>query len=512
MQIKKIIKQAIKRLEREGKILTPDFYAEAFCKEAKLAGVKVDDCSHVEKMLLSLNPDLQKELKNYRIQTLAELSRYLIAKLNRTDKIKCAEQLDAQTELNIATLKAIALLHNLQARDLAKKTIEVISKPHSTAEVEYFKQLWNNFAQTYDDTFLEKLKPFGTVDTKDLQKTIEGLDVGVVEKKQECDLKNVVSLFISSFTPSISAHVSQNIESLTQKLERNPQALLEDSLQDEIKQAIASRIALDKKSVQEMVESLEGILDKLSNRLINMIEHSDGSTNEIQRIKKELESFTKEGETNFQLAHKKLYTIAIALEENTIEFRSDLEGHSLEVRQLQKRVKELEGELKKAQKEAKIDFLTNLYNKRALDEFLRIREGEFKRYGRNYTVVMFDIDHFKKVNDTYGHEAGDVILKSFASILRRDSRDIDVVGRFGGEEFLAILGDTDADGGVLYAKKVNEHVKRAKFLYKGSRIPITVSAGVAQRKNASSAAETIANADKLLYKAKEEGRDRVVFE
>ena len=75
MQINKIIKLAIKRLEREGKILTPDFYAEAFCKEAKLAGVNVDDCSHVEKMLETLNPELKKELKNYRIKTLAELTR-----------------------------------------------------------------------------------------------------------------------------------------------------------------------------------------------------------------------------------------------------------------------------------------------------------------------------------------------------------------------------------------------------------------------------------------------------
>ncbi len=511
MQINKIIKQAVKRLEREGKLLTPDFYAEAFCKEAKVAGVKVDDCSHVEKMLANLNPDLQKELKRYRIQTLAELTRYLIARLNRTDKTKCSEQLEAQTQLNLSTLKAITLLHNLQARDLAKKTIEIVSKPSSKAELEYFKQLWDNFTQTYDDTFLEKLKPFGAVDTKDLKKTIEGLKTKESEQTQKEDLQSVASLFISSLTPSISAQASENIESLSQRLKQDPNLLLEDSLQEEVKEAIASRIALDKKSVQVMVQSLEGILDKLSNRLINMIEHSDGSTVEIQRIKKELESFTKQSEVNFQLAHKQLYTIAIALEENTIEFRSGLEGHSAEVRQLQAKVKELESELKKAQKEAKIDFLTKLYNKRALDEFLHLREGEFKRYKRNYTIVMFDIDYFKKVNDTYGHEAGDVILKSFASILKRDSRDVDIVGRFGGEEFMAILGQTDVDGGVLYAKKVNEHVKRAKFLYKGKRIPITVSAGVAQRSDAASLEATIENADKLLYRAKAEGRDRVVF-
>ena len=511
MQINKIIKLAIKRLEREGKMLTPDFYAEAFCKEAKLAGVKVDDCSHVEKMLDTLSPELKKEIKNYRIQTLAELTRYLIAKLNRTNKSQCAEQLDAQSELNISILRAIAKLHNQEARELAKKSLELLKKAPSKAELEYFKQLWDNFVANYDDTFLYKLKELGSVDTNDLRRTIESLKITHQESKEHFDLERVAASLIASLTPSISSHVSENIEILTQKLRTNPDILLQDSIEEEIKQAVAARIALDKQSVKEMVASLEDILDKLSLRLIGMIEKSDGSTVEIQRIKKELESFTKESEVNFQLAHKQLYTIAIALEENTLEFKSDLEDHSADVKALQKRVKELESELKKAQEEAKIDFLTKLYNKRALDEFLHMKESEFKRFGRNYSIVMFDLDHFKKVNDTYGHEAGDVILRSFAMILKKDSRDVDIVGRFGGEEFMAILSETDLDGAMKYAKKVNEHVQRAKFMYKGKRIPVTVSAGVAQRKDFASLEETITKADANLYKAKNAGRNQVAY-
>ena len=511
MQINKIIKLAIKRLEREGKILTPDFYAEAFCKEAKLAGVKVDDCSHVEKMLDTLSPELKKEIKNYRIQTLAELTRYLIAKLNRTNKSQCAEQLDAQSDLNASVLRAIAKLHNEEARELAKKSLELLRKAPSKAELEYFKQLWDNFVANYDDTFLYRLKELGEVDTKDLKKTIENLKIVHKESQERFDLANIAASLIASLAPSISSHVSENIEDLTNRLRQNPDILLEDSIEEEVKQAVAARIALDKQSVKEMVASLEDILDKLSLRLIGMIEKSDGSTVEIQRIKKELESFTKESEVNFQLAHKQLYTIAIALEENTLEFKSDLEDHSADVKALQKRVKELEKELKKAQEEAKIDFLTKLYNKRALDEFLQMKESEYKRFGRNYSIVMFDLDHFKKVNDTYGHDAGDVILRSFATILKKDSRDIDIVGRFGGEEFMAILSETNLDGAVQYAKKVNEHVQRAKFMYKGKRIPVTVSVGVAQRKDFASLEETITKADANLYKAKNAGRNQVAY-
>ncbi len=511
MQINKIIKLAIKRLEREGKMLTPDFYAEAFCKEARLAGVKVGDCLHVEKMLETLNPEIKKELKNYRIHTLAELSRYLIAKLNRTNKTLCSEQLEVQTALNISIIKAIAKLHNHQARELAKRSLELLKKAPSTAELKYFKQLWDNFAANYDETFLYRLKELGTVDTNDLKKTIENLQITHRESQKHFDLEKISALLIGALAPSISSRIGENIETLTKKLHDHPEALLQHSIQEEVKQAIAARIALDKESVKEMVESLEAILDKLSMRLIGMIEKSDGSTVEIQRIKKELENFTKASEVNFQLAHKQLYTIAIALEENTLEFKSDLQDHSTDVKTLQKRVRELEMELEKAQEEAKTDFLTKLYNKRALDEFLHIKESEYKRFGHNFSVAMFDLDHFKKVNDTYGHEAGDVVLRSFATILKNDSRDVDIVGRFGGEEFMAILSKTDIEGAVQYAKKVNEHVQRAKFMYKGKRVPLTVSVGVAQRKDCTSLEEMIEKADINLYRAKNSGRNQVVY-
>jgi len=368
----------------------------------------------------------------------------------------------------------------------------------------------DEIGSTYENQYSEAVDEGEAVDH------IAEIDINEIEPnpyqpRKHFDLEKIAASLVASLTPSISSHPDKSIEILTQKLRENPDLLFEDSTLQEVKEAVATRIALDKQSVKEMVASLEGILDKLSLRLIGMIEKSDGSTVEIQRIKQELENFTKESEVNFQLAHKQLYTIAIALEENTLEFKSDLQDHSEDVKALQKRVKELEMELKKAQQEAKIDFLTKLYNKRALDEFLHMRESEFNRFGRNYSIVMFDLDHFKKINDTYGHEAGDVILRSFATILKKDSRDIDIVGRYGGEEFMAILSETDLEGALQYAKKVNEHVQRAKFMYKGKRIPVTVSAGVAQRKDCTSLEETINKADANLYKAKNAGRNQVAY-
>nr|MBC8238067.1 GGDEF domain-containing protein [Candidatus Sulfurimonas ponti] len=89
MTIQTIIKKAVKRLELEGKLLTPDFYAEAFCKEAAKAGMTTDDCSHIQKLRSTLNKDLQEELKRYRIKTIHEFTRFVIAKLNRTNPSHC---------------------------------------------------------------------------------------------------------------------------------------------------------------------------------------------------------------------------------------------------------------------------------------------------------------------------------------------------------------------------------------------------------------------------------------
>ena len=122
---------------------------------------------------------------------------------------------------------------------------------------------------------------------------------------------------------------------------------------------------------------------------------------------------------------------------------------------------------------------------------------------------MFDIDLFKKVNDTYGHDAGDAVLSGFAKVLQSKARNVDVVGRFGGEEFLIILSNSELSGAIVFAQKVCKTIEKTKFMYKGERIKVTVSAGVSNRKQFINQKETLASADEHLYLAKENGRNRV---
>jgi len=515
MTVQTIINNAIKRLKAEGKLFTPDFYAEAFCKEAERAKMSIEDCNHVEKFKDILNKDLQKDLKNYRIKTMNEFVRFLISKLNRANPTQCSETLEAQTLFTKRLLQVITVLHNKEATEIAQESIRLLeSGVASPKALDELRQRWVNFLTNYDDSFLEKLEALGEVDKSDLKATVESLQLSGAAQTvttEGVDPKKVAQLLIASFVPSIASSVNDDIATISQKIKENPEILDDDSIEKEIKSAIALRIALDKESVKEMVASIDGVLDKLSLRLIDMIESSDNSNAEIQKIKKELESYTEASEINFKIAHKKLFTIAIALEENTQLLSRDLKCHNADVEALSKKVKKLEAELEAAKKESKEDFLTKLYNKRALDEFLDLKEAEYQRYNRNYSIVMFDLDHFKNVNDTYGHEAGDAVLSAFAKILKKEARSVDVVGRFGGEEFLALLSNTDTKGGVTFAKKVLKHVEKARFIYKGNRINVTSSAGVSERARHASLQATINSADEYLYIAKKNGRNRVEY-
>lgn len=514
MTVQGIIKKAIKRLEAEGQILTPDFYLEAFCKEAKIAGMIVEDCQHVEKFTKTLNKEFQKELTQYRISSMSELTRFIIAKLNRTNSSKCAEILDAQTILIKRVFQVIEVLHNREASELSRKSIDLISNSPSAAQLEQLRQLWVNFFTTYDDTFLEDLKVFGKIDSKDLQNSVKNLNLSENNSSMKSggnNLKRIASLLISSFVPSIASSVNDKIASLSRKIMENPLLLDNVSIEREIKNTILLRIALDKKTVNDMVKSLDGVLDKLSVRLIDMIESSDSSNADIQKIKKELEAYNEDANKSFQFAHKKLYTIAVALEQNTQLLSSDLKNHNGEIELLSQKIRKLENELETTRKESKEDFLTKLYNKRALDELMAIKEAEYERYGHNYSVVMFDIDFFKAVNDNFGHDAGDAVLSAFAKILKRDSRSVDIVGRFGGEEFLAILSETDTDGGFIFAEKVRRNVQKARFMYKGDRIEVTVSGGISDRKKHTSLQATLNSADEYLYVAKHSGRNQMAY-
>lgn len=158
-----------------------------------------------------------------------------------------------------------------------------------------------------------------------------------------------------------------------------------------------------------------------------------------------------------------------------------------------------------------IDGLTQIFNKRYFMETLERELSRSRRYGRDLSLVIFDIDHFKNVNDTFGHLAGDYILKQLAELVKLNIRREDFLARYGGEEFAVILPELEHLQAMHMAEKVVKLVGEYDFVFEGNHIPITVSIGVATlNEDVSEAIEFIKIADTNLYEAKKTGRDRVV--
>ncbi|XXY17045.1 diguanylate cyclase [Sorangium sp. So ce216] len=162
---------------------------------------------------------------------------------------------------------------------------------------------------------------------------------------------------------------------------------------------------------------------------------------------------------------------------------------------------------------ATMDGLTGLLNKRAMLEVADQKITAARRFSRRLSVLVTDIDHFKKVNDTYGHDVGDVIIKGLGDVLRRAKRTTDAVARFGGEEFVVICEETDARGAMLLAERVREELGRTTFHAAGSNGPVqcqvTCSIGVATYPEAGSTWEELFKAaDESLYVSKRSGRNR----
>jgi two-component system cell cycle response regulator len=157
------------------------------------------------------------------------------------------------------------------------------------------------------------------------------------------------------------------------------------------------------------------------------------------------------------------------------------------------------------------DPLTGLYNRRYLDAHLRSAVERAEATAKPVCVLVFDIDHFKDVNDTYGHDAGDDVLTAFSDRIRRGVRGIDLVSRYGGEEFLLVMPETDADFAATVAERLRRDVEKVPFETRSGTLSVTVSIGIAEWQGASDTADALfKRADNALYAAKRAGRNRVV--
>ncbi|MGA7432557.1 MAG: GGDEF domain-containing protein [Xanthobacteraceae bacterium] len=161
---------------------------------------------------------------------------------------------------------------------------------------------------------------------------------------------------------------------------------------------------------------------------------------------------------------------------------------------------------------AAVDWLTGLYNRRHFETLAQAELARSQRYMRPLTVMMMDIDHFKDVNDTYGHATGDRVLQALATVCLATKRDADVIGRIGGEEFALLLPETTDTAAAQFAERLRQQIRDCAPVVGGEKLPITVSIGIAGVTLTTSGIQPLLNsADQALYDAKHSGRNRVVL-
>ncbi len=177
---------------------------------------------------------------------------------------------------------------------------------------------------------------------------------------------------------------------------------------------------------------------------------------------------------------------------------------------LRKSNRELREAVERIEELINVDALTGVWNRRRLFEVLLQEANRFRRAQGAFSVCIMDIDHFKQVNDIYGHQAGDGILRTIAHEVTGSLRNIDCFGRYGGEEFLMVLPQTSIEGAIVKAERVRRQIESLRYPSISESLRVTISIGVAQFRLEEDIEETLSRADRRLYKAKREGRNRVV--
>lgn len=174
-------------------------------------------------------------------------------------------------------------------------------------------------------------------------------------------------------------------------------------------------------------------------------------------------------------------------------------------------LKHIRDEKDKFEYASKLDPLTGLSNRRDLIEKIQEEQQRQMRLKNTFTLILGDIDNFKSLNDTYGHDAGDHVLKSVAQLLREQVRGIDCPSRWGGEEFLIMLIETDIEGGRTVAERIRDKIENTSFAFNGLALTVTMTFGLSQYEGAKDTLDScIKRADKALYAGKYQGKNRVV--
>ncbi|MDO8989222.1 MAG: diguanylate cyclase [Sideroxyarcus sp.] len=263
-----------------------------------------------------------------------------------------------------------------------------------------------------------------------------------------------------------------------------------------------------KQSLTDAKATLKSMMTTFIDRLGDLTESTGEYHNKIEGYSQKISKTDNLTELNHIL--KDVMHDTRIIQASALRSHEELLAHKKQADEAEARIKELEQELEQVSELVREDQLTGALNRRGLDESL---ERELKRADRSKSAVsiaMLDIDNFKHLNDSLGHQAGDLALVHLTRVIKETLRPADSVGRYGGEEFLIVLPDSDLKAAIEAMQRLQRDLTKKFFLHNNERVLVTFSAGVALRGENEEAEDLIGRADKAMYLAKRTGKNRVV--
>jgi len=298
---------------------------------------------------------------------------------------------------------------------------------------------------------------------------------------------------------------------------------------------MADLIARARTQVQEEKNEIEAFLADLTTRLTEIDETLEGGVRSREEAVVERKVFDDKMSLEVQgiedtVNHAKdlndlktaIRTRIDAIQDHMQHYRdmestrderaqTEIEELSRQLDTFQGEVSTLHNKLEAAREKATHDTLTGLPNRLAYEDRISEEIERARRYKHPLTLAVLDVDFFKKINDSYGHPAGDNVLKILAELFRKRTRESDFIARFGGEEFMLILTETDAESALSVADKLRQTVEEANFHFRENRVPVTISCGLTGYREGDDKGSLYERADTALYEAKDNGRNRCIL-
>lgn len=507
VNINLIAKETIVELTKRNLLLTPENYSEVFDEVAKKHGRISQSTNKLQGYISKLSPNIAQDVKSRNVKSLEELIVFLISKVNgikedNTDK----KLLINYNILCKKLLQVISKLPNKATNQLSEQSINKLNN----VNLKTIEGLKNEWVEIEDDQLeLNNLiQHLGIKNRDDFVEILEELSSKIEKSNAEAICENLAPSVAYSLTPSIANYVNDEITQFCESINAKPEILGAKQIIEQFKDLIKKRIDIDRAEISSSNKVLNDVLEQISDKIVNILNMATNSQVKVQEIKKEIESIKAEDKA-MQAIKERLVAIVASFEKEIVDLKEKTKRDADILGELKIKVQGLEQEINKLREETQVDFLTQLANKRQLEEQLKLAEESYDRYNINYSIAFFDIDHFKVINDTYGHAAGDTILANLGNIILNNIRKLDCAGRYGGEEFMVILPHASIDDAVKFAEKIRVLVSEQKFLCKGKTISIRVSGGVSDRNSYDTQEQFIEAVDKLLYAAKDAGRNNI---